>query len=93
MAAAVTQARSNAALVYAIGGKKQAGPILTSLELLVFAKTTGTGDGKGSHKLTVAVPTDTSLVGLRVFAQAAVDDPAATIGLALTQGLELVVGR
>ncbi|MHC4514134.1 MAG: hypothetical protein ACYTGW_11650 [Planctomycetota bacterium] len=90
---AVTQARSNAALVYAIGGKKQAGPILTSLELLVFAKTTGTGDGKGSHKLTVAVPTDTSLVGLRVFAQAAVDDPAATIGLALTQGLELVVGR
>ncbi|MEE9126206.1 MAG: SGNH/GDSL hydrolase family protein [Planctomycetota bacterium] len=90
---AVSQARSNAALVYAIGGKKQPGPILTSLDLFVFAKTTGTGSGKGSHRLTVGLPNNASLVGVKAFVQAAVDDPAASLGLALTQGLELVVGR
>ena len=88
----VKQALGNANLVYGFGVNKLGGPFLNSLDVLWFVKTGGAGAGNGSFKLTTGVPADPGLVGVRLFVQGGVVDPAATGGLALTQGLELVIG-
>jgi hypothetical protein len=90
---AVSQALGGTDVAYVFGAKRQAGPILVSLDVVVLAKTTGTGAGKGVHRLSLAIPKSASLIGLQVFAQAAVADPVgSTFGFAMTQALSLVVG-
>jgi hypothetical protein len=60
------------------------------LPSLVVLTTTTRG---GTAELPLGVPTSVTLLGVKLHAQAAIEDIAASFGLALTRGLTLQVGR
>lgn len=89
----ISMALGGSPLAYILGARQQAGPLLTSLDILVFSTATGSGPGQGSHRLSTGVPNDKSLLGVGLYVQGAIaDSNGAYLGHALTQGLRLVIG-
>ena len=64
---------------------------LSQTVLTVLLPLSPGGPGQGIGLLTTPVPSLPGLIGLEVFFQAVVDDPAAAAGLALTQGVRIAI--
>ncbi len=94
------RARGGATGLLVFGGQSATIPLLGGRLLVgppyVFVPQSFSGAagavGAGKSALTIRIPNDVSLVGARGFLQSGVVDPSASQGLALTNGIELLIG-